>query len=36
MGAADDLGDDVAFQEEGMMYNASRIWKTVTTTIISV
>jgi len=25
MGAADDLGDDVAFQEEGMMYNASRI-----------
>ena len=25
MGAADDLGDDVAFQEEGMMYNSSRI-----------
>ena len=25
MGAADDLVDDVAFQEEGMMYNDSRI-----------
>ena len=36
MGAADDLGDDVAFQEEGMMYNASRIWKTVTTAIVFV
>lgn len=25
MGATDDLGDEVAFQEDGMMYDASRI-----------